>query len=811
MTPPPDEIAADAEADLEELSQFDTTTLDGDSNETEVAAAVSSHVDTQSTARDIIRTSVSRVANNPAAVLVVVEAAETYIADVGATAQVLVSSNLTSSQKNAVVTSYFDLTVGTIASIQEANLAVDSKTTRSVANTMAAGLATAVDNMVLATIDDDGVGKQISISTETTQGVIQAFTPADLQVLSTARASIKYPGTANIEKRKVEFDLPASVLSGSDATTGVAFMELDNAGLFFDTKSNVSSYQITSAVIVVELASSISNTESLRDPVCGVYEWLTNLNTSTMSDFHSPKCVFYNTTEQTWSDSGCSVAWRNASQVQCCCSHLTSFAVLVSSDTHADTAVLDFITFVGSIISIACIVLSLSTILADKKLRGEFRYQILFNMLMALGAAQIMFFFVAENFARDSLEGCRAVSVLLLYSLLSYFLWMTVESWLLYKTFVVVFEDRMGKREKLWRACLFAWGLPAALVPILAMDTSSMVTTAQDSLGTKFPSLCWLNMNEPIRFLWLMPMGVALAINLVIGVMIVIKIRKHAGHGKELSVVNTAKIAASVASVTGMAWVFATLLMAGGGEIFAYLFTATFATQGVAVFYFHVWNNKDAMRQLKRLSGASSSKKGKVIRMRRGGADTESGSDKSHNNWREQILNKLANDHSELQGSLSAPESQGASDDSWVARSVADISARQPRATDADFDFVVHRRRSDESVGSGVSAAAMEGHGVPPDLATLKDIVPWLVDSELEEIPPPSLEHVLWSVDSKLHEPITTLWLPRAAPGTMVTVDGIADLDIRSDSYHAATVTRTSSALQLDRSSSGTGLLHSNV
>jgi hypothetical protein len=50
----------------------------------------------------------------------------------------------------------------------------------------------------------------------------------------------------------------------------------------------------------------------------------------------------------------------------------------------------------------------------------------------------------------------------------------------------------------------------------------------------------------------------------------------------------TAKIVATIATVTGVAWIFAVLVVVSSEVAFSYLFALFASSQGAALFYFHV-------------------------------------------------------------------------------------------------------------------------------------------------------------------------------------------------------------------------------
>ena len=49
-----------------------------------------------------------------------------------------------------------------------------------------------------------------------------------------------------------------------------------------------------------------------------------------------PKCVFWNTSANDWSQEGCELVDHNAQYTRCLCTHLTNFAVIMDVNGNLD-------------------------------------------------------------------------------------------------------------------------------------------------------------------------------------------------------------------------------------------------------------------------------------------------------------------------------------------------------------------------------------------------------------------------------------------------------------------------------------------
>ena len=92
-----------------------------------------------------------------------------------------------------------------------------------------------------------------------------------------------------------------------------------------------------------------------------------------------------------------------------------------------------------------------------RELRTKISNQILLNFCAALSLMLIVFL-VSANLPKTSpIFGCRAVAVALHYFLLAAFLWMAVEGFNMYLSFVKVFHHSSHSKFML-KCCLLAWG-----------------------------------------------------------------------------------------------------------------------------------------------------------------------------------------------------------------------------------------------------------------------------------------------------------------------------------------------------------------
>jgi len=360
-----------------------------------------------------------------------------FVAAAEALSDVVDDADMPDSDKTTAVTDYIGSTVNVVSAMQAA-------TPQSSRDTMLTMLTHGVNASVtsMLRIAENGPGTAlpavVPFTSDTVRGYLEVFNVTAVQQLKTVTYPQELPDS-QLSATTTSFELPTSVFSAStSAFAAVSFVELNATTLFDDTAQGGFTtgklYQITSKVIMVELKNvDKGQTDALGEPACGTYQYKDRLNeTALNATYFSPKCVFWHEASKTWSDTGCTRASYDAvlGTVKCCCTHLTSFAVLVSGDPYsaADTAALEVITLVGTIVSLTSILLTIVSILSVRALRKQLRYKILLQMVSSLGLAQLMFAFVANDSIRADGKLCQGWSMMTLYFLLAYFAWMNAES-----------------------------------------------------------------------------------------------------------------------------------------------------------------------------------------------------------------------------------------------------------------------------------------------------------------------------------------------------------------------------------------------
>ncbi|XP_019622124.1 PREDICTED: adhesion G protein-coupled receptor L3-like isoform X1 [Branchiostoma belcheri] len=293
----------------------------------------------------------------------------------------------------------------------------------------------------------------------------------------------------------------------------------------------------------------------------------------------------------------------------CTCDHLTNFAVLF--DVHGSgfgdhERPLQTITYVGSIVSIIALVLTLLSFTITGKQRQSARSPharnqrlVLINLCVALLAILITFLAGIDRTASPIV--CTAVAALLHYFLLAALMWMVVEAVMIFLATVMVFGHYVSE-SFVYKAAVVAWGFP-----LFAM----MSTVGPSSLYEyKNSDYCWLA-HLPMTYAFLLPAGLILMFNMTVFSIVMYKLAKREKVQKTLTgtkredvdnqwILGQLRRAFSIMSLFGLTWVFGFFVISGGQPAFAYLFCIFNTLQGLFVFIFHCVLREDMRKWLKK-------------------------------------------------------------------------------------------------------------------------------------------------------------------------------------------------------------------
>ncbi|XP_065914929.1 adhesion G protein-coupled receptor L3-like [Dysidea avara] len=328
------------------------------------------------------------------------------------------------------------------------------------------------------------------------------------------------------------------------------------------------------------------------------------------------QCVFwdFNVSTSSNDDSG---GWTSDGIIQdnnprppviCSVTHLTSFSVLVSS-MDKDATELHVVSYIGCAVSIVCLVVTIGAIILLRKTTFKVKHnKIHLNLSIALLFALITFVSGAET-ATDSEVACTIVTVLLHYFFLAVFCWMLCEGIMILVMFVKVIYH--GVFQHMIFFLLLGWGLP---VPIVAISAAVSFDNygVEDPDGTR--TVCWISDDDGAIWAFTAPIIVIIVINIIIMIIALVRIyqsrKLHAAmtapeKNATLSTAKTLLLSVSaLLPLLGGTWILGLLFLIDDEQtsiVLAWVFTAVNSLQGAAIFFFHVFRNKEVKTAIKEM------------------------------------------------------------------------------------------------------------------------------------------------------------------------------------------------------------------
>jgi len=383
----------------------------------------------------------------------------------------------------------------------------------------------------------------------------------------------------------ISFVVPPDLLGNGTNPVVISTIAYRSDPLFFNANSSVTT--VISDVLSLSL-SSVAEHQPLSSAVSVRFS-IGNYSTSE----YLLTCVFYDFASRTWRSDGCMLTGRTPrGDVECTCSHLTNFAVLIdfsngiASLSATDQLALGLISTIGLSISVALMGLLVLIYILVKGFRTNPK-TVVFHLCICLIAAQVLFLAGVDKTGNKT--GCRVIALFLQYFLLAAFMWMLREAILLYRTFVVIFG---GATRLSFRSYLACYGIPAVIVAISA-------GVRWDDYGTS--TACWLSTRHGTIWAFIAPVLAILAVNIVVFIRILYTVLTFKDQGRHnrgddgddvrTRLVKAKKgLRASVVFLTllGITWVFGALAIGKASVVFFYLFALCNTLQGALIFLFQV-------------------------------------------------------------------------------------------------------------------------------------------------------------------------------------------------------------------------------
>lgn len=360
------------------------------------------------------------------------------------------------------------------------------------------------------------------------------------------------------------------------------YLSTENASMKLGNEAMAANYSvIVNSPVITAAISKDSKKVYLSDPVVFTIRHLQQ-----SEENFNPNCSFWSYYKQTmtgyWSTQDCRLLGTNRTHTTCSCTHLTNFAVLMA---HVDVKnadpihdmLLDVITWVGILLSLVCLLISLFTFCFFRGLQSD-RNTIHKNLCISLFIAESLFL-VGIN-RGDQPIACAVFAALLHFFFLAAFTWMFLEGVQLYIMLVEVFESEHSRRRYFY---MVGYGVPALIVAVSA-------AVDYRSYGTE--RVCWLRLDTYFIWSFIGPATLIIMLNVIFLGIALYKMFHHTAILKPdsgcLDNIKSWVIGAiALLCLLGLTWAFGLMYVNESTVAMAYLFTIFNSLQGMFIFIFH--------------------------------------------------------------------------------------------------------------------------------------------------------------------------------------------------------------------------------
>ncbi|XP_056336583.1 adhesion G protein-coupled receptor F5 [Danio aesculapii] len=241
------------------------------------------------------------------------------------------------------------------------------------------------------------------------------------------------------------------------------------------------------------------------------------------------QCVFWNISEERWSDEGCVYVKGHGGDGYCQCNHLTSFSMLMSK-YPISMPFLDQLTYIGLGVSICSL---LAYIIIEflvwsavvKSNLSHFRHTALVNIALSLLLADCSF--LASSFPSILNETlCLVLVVAKHYFFLAMFFWMLCLSLMLVHQLIFVFS-RIGKKVYMILGFTIGYFCPTVTVAVTYVYYEEATSIPYYSSKT-----CWLTYQSPMQgsiHAFLFPVGTIVLVNMCSMLVVIATVLKPSG------------------------------------------------------------------------------------------------------------------------------------------------------------------------------------------------------------------------------------------------------------------------------------------
>ncbi|XP_053519773.1 adhesion G protein-coupled receptor E2-like isoform X3 [Artibeus jamaicensis] len=335
--------------------------------------------------------------------------------------------------------------------------------------------------------------------------------------------------------------------------------------------------RLLSAVSTVFLSNK--NTEKLGSPVNFLFSHLS----VTPGPRQQVLCVFWEHGQNGsghWSTKGCRMVGTGDTSTTCLCTHLSSFAVLMTHyDVQEEDPTLAVITYVGLSLSLLCLLLAALTFLLCKAIQNT-STSLHLQLCICLFLAHLLFLTAIDRTEPRVL--CAIIAGALHYLYLASFTWMLLEGLHLFLTARNLMVVNYSSVSRFMKKFMFpvGYGVPAVIVSISAASRPHLYGTA---------ARCWLHPEKGFMWGFLGPVCTIISVNLAFFLMTLCILKsKLSSLNTDVSTLQNTRMltfkAMAQLFILGCTWCLGILQLGPAAHAMAYLFTIINSLQGVFIF-----------------------------------------------------------------------------------------------------------------------------------------------------------------------------------------------------------------------------------
>ncbi|XP_073478576.1 adhesion G protein-coupled receptor E3-like isoform X2 [Aquarana catesbeiana] len=381
-------------------------------------------------------------------------------------------------------------------------------------------------------------------------------------------------------------EVPCSLVSGErDGAILITYKEFN----FFNgnypgqnNKAVINSKVVTGAI-------TNPDSKSLRSPVT-----LRLSHLQPLQPLFKFICVFWDPVRDGWSDKGCETEQSNGTHTNCSCTHLSSFALLMSPHEIQEDFNLTILSYLGLSISLVCLCLSLLTFILCRTLRNA-HTSILSALCGCLFLGQLLFMVGIHQTWNKLL--CAFIAGGLQFLFLCAFCWMSIESVLLFMTVrnLRAVNYMASRKSNFQIMCLLGFGVPSVIVGISAAVRPHEYSTEKN---------CWLG--HGIVWSFLGPVCAFITINMILLVLTFWLLKKRmASLNTNVSTLKNTRLmsfkAVAQFFILGCTWGIGYFKFGPQSLVISYLFTICNSLQGVYIFLVHCLLNQQVREEYRKL------------------------------------------------------------------------------------------------------------------------------------------------------------------------------------------------------------------